>query len=190
MVSVSRQEWQTIRAAHLVKRGGVVAYPTEAVWGLGCDPLNRYAVEQLLSLKQRPVDKGLILVSGNPEHFRDLLDPLPKDAQSRFYAPVDIPTTWLVPDIRGQVPEWVKGQYNSVACRLSVHPLIRGFCGKLGSAIISTSANPAGKAPATNPLRLRQYFGEQLDYILPGPLGKFRRPSVIRDLETDRVIRA
>ena len=58
---------QLNQAVTALKQGGILAYPTEAVWGLGCDPFNQQAVLKLLALKQRPMDKGLILIAANVE---------------------------------------------------------------------------------------------------------------------------
>ncbi len=174
----------------MIVQGGVVAYPTETVWGLGCDPYSEQAVHQILELKSRPVEKGLILISGSAEHFDSLLSPLDSELRERFLQPTDVPTTWLVPDIRDQIPRWVKGQHNSVALRVSQHSVVQGICSRLGHAIVSTSANPAGLVPAKTLLDLRRYFNARLDAVIPGSLGGFNKPSMIKDLESGQIIRS
>ncbi|TNC81430.1 MAG: tRNA threonylcarbamoyladenosine biosynthesis protein RimN [Oleiphilus sp.] len=185
--------WQISLAASLIRTGGVIAYPTESVWGLGCDPGNAQAVERLLNLKDRPVSKGLILVSGNPAHFDPLLCHLDRELQARFLAPTKRPTTWLVPDPEGRVPAWIKGEHPMVAVRVSAHPVVSALTQKLGTALVSTSANPAGRPTADSLLALRRYFGpcgpKGLDYILPGKVAQGAQASMIKHLLTGDIIR-
>jgi L-threonylcarbamoyladenylate synthase len=180
-------KWQVQRAARMVSQGGVIAYPTEAVWGLGCDPWDVLAVERLLTLKDRPVHKGLILVAGAMEQFDFLLDDLPDIWQQRLASTWPGPITWLVPH-QGRLPQWISGQHDSVALRVSDHPLICALTALTGP-LVSTSANPAGRPSARSRLRVQQYFGDSLDGVLGGALGGRRNPSLIRDLRTGDVVR-
>lgn len=182
--------WQVKYAAEVVRSGGLVAHPTEAVWGLACDPFNEQAVSRLLALKKRPVDKGVILVSGCIEHFYPLLNALPEELQRRFMLEAECPTTWLVPDIYNIVPPLIKGRFSSVALRLSRHPLTVALSQQLDSPLVSTSANPAGKPPAKDLRQARRYFYKGVDYLLGGKLGGYSKPSVIRDLVTGDALRS
>lgn len=175
--------------AQRLREGGVIAYPTEAVWGLGCDPANRRAVERLLALKARPMAKGLILVSGRPEDFRPWLDALPEEARQRVEASWPGPHTWLLPDPQA-LPVWVKGEHDKVALRLSAHPVVQALCRHFGGPIISTSANPAAQPPARSREAVLSYFGDALDGIAPGELGGLAQPTPIRDALTGEIIRA
>lgn len=179
--------WQVKRIAQIVRQGGVIAYPTEAVWGLGCDPWNGDAVERLLALKDRPLHKGLILVADNIRQFDFLLEDLPERWVDRLASTWPGPNTWLVPH-QERLPAWITGQHNSVALRVSDHPLVRDLCALTGP-LVSTSANPAGRPSARSRLRVEQYFHDQLDGVLGGALGGRRNPSLIRDLQTGDVIR-
>ena len=179
--------WQIQRTARVVFDGGVIAYPTEAVWGLGCDPWNEAAVDRLLALKNRPVHKGLILVAAEIEQFDFLLDDLPDIWQERLAASWPGPNTWLVPH-QDRLPEWVTGAHDSVALRVSDHPQVRALC-RLTGPLISTSANPAGRPAARSRLRVEQYFPGELDKVLGGALGGRKNPSLIRDLRTGDVVR-
>lgn len=179
--------WQVKRIAQIVRQGGVVAYPTEAVWGLGCDPWNGDAVERLLALKDRPLHKGLILVADNIRQFDFLLEDLPERWVDRLASTWPGPNTWLVPH-QDRLPAWITGQHNSVALRVSDHPLVRDLCALTGP-LVSTSANPAGRPSARSRLRVEQYFHDQLDGVLGGALGGRRNPSLIRDLQTGDVVR-
>ncbi|QKE65128.1 Sua5/YciO/YrdC/YwlC family protein [Aquipseudomonas campi] len=179
--------WRVQRMARIVREGGVIAYPTEAVWGLGCDPWNEMAVDRLLALKDRPVHKGLILVADNIRQFDFLLDDLPERWVDRLASTWPGPNTWLVPH-QGLLPEWISGQHDTVALRVSDHPLVRDLCALTGP-LVSTSANPAGRPSARSRLRVEQYFHQQLDGVLGGALGGRRNPSLIRDLRSGDVVR-
>lgn len=181
--------WRIRYAAHVIRQGGVIAHPTEAVWGLACDPFNPQAVATILKLKKRPASKGLILISGVSEHFDPLLAPMSETLQDRFYASQNHPSTWLVPDVEHKVPRSVKGDHDTVALRVVEHQELTDLTRLLGHPIVSSSANPAGMEPARSTLRVRQYFSNQLDYILPAELGGFTRPSIIRDLQSAETVR-
>ena len=179
--------WQVQRVARVVRQGGVIAYPTEAVWGLGCDPWDELAVGRLLALKDRPVHKGLILVADSIQQFDFLLADLPERWIDRLASNWPGPNTWLVPH-QECLPVWITGQHDSVALRVSDHPRVRDLCALTGP-LVSTSANPAGRPAARSRLRVEQYFHGQLDVVLGGALGGRRNPSLIRDLRTGDVIR-
>jgi L-threonylcarbamoyladenylate synthase len=119
--------WQIQQAAQVVRNSGVIAYPTEAVWGLGCDPWNDEAVEQLLAMKARPVHKGLILVAANSERFDFLLEDLPEIWLARLGGSWPGPNSWLMPH-QNRLPEWIGGQSSSVALRVSDHAQVRARC--------------------------------------------------------------
>jgi L-threonylcarbamoyladenylate synthase len=179
--------WRLQQVTRCLDQGGVIACPTEAVWGLSCDPWSADAVNRLLALKQRPVEKGLILVAADISQFADLLDDLPEDWQERLSASWPGPNTWLVPH-QDRLPAWVTGRHASVALRVTDHPLMQQLCA-LNGPLVSTSANPSGRPAARSRLRVQQYFGERLDDVLAGPLGGRRSPSTIRDLATGTVLR-
>ncbi|MBE7374010.1 L-threonylcarbamoyladenylate synthase [Pseudomonas lopnurensis] len=179
--------WRVQQVARVVRAGGVIAYPTEAVWGLGCDPWEEEAVLRLLALKERPVEKGLILVADRIEQFDFLLDDLPERWLDRLASSWPGPNTWLVPH-RDRLPEWISGRHDSVALRVTDHPLVARLCALTGP-LVSTSANPAGRPAARSRLRVEQYFPQQLDAVFNGPLGGRRNPSTIRDLRSGEIIR-
>lgn len=187
MVSVFN--WRANYAAHVLRQDGVIAHPTEAVWGLACDPFSETAVQCLLDLKGRPREKGLILISSDPAHFASLLAPLSPELQERFGAKQARPTTWIVPDIRHQIPQWLRGKHQGVAVRVSQHPVVHALTSRFRGPIVSTSANPAGRSPAMNLGDIRHYFSGRIDYIVNGRLGEASRPSQIIDLESGRVLR-
>lgn len=178
------------KALEVLNNGGVIAYPTESVWGLGCDPFNPLAVERILRLKQRGVDKGLIVVAANMEQVAALVQPLSGEQKSLLNASWPGPTTWLLPDPDQCFPGWIRGSFSSVAVRVSAHPLVRQLCSAYGGPLVSTSANPSTMAPARSRLRVVRWFGRYVDYVLPGRLGGNDKPSTIRDLQSGKVLRS
>lgn len=178
------------QAAAALRQGKVIAYPTEAVWGLGCDPFNADAVKTLLRLKRRAVEKGLILVAASFEQLQPLLaDSLTPEQLGRLQAPVERPTTWLVPFNPDKLPTWISGEHNTVAVRISAHPGVKALCEAAGMPLVSTSANPQGCQPAKHDFQVRRYFHDQVA-ICRGQLGQATQPSTIIDLQTGAIIRA
>lgn len=169
--------------------GGVIAYPTEAVWGLGCDPFNRHAVERVLTLKQRQPEKGLILVAADTAQIHWLVDDLPENLRVTLEASWPGHITWLIPH-RGRVPGVVSGSHDTIAVRVSTHPVVRALCQLFGGPIVSTSANPQGLPPARNGTDARRYFKGCELMFSAGTVGNNRSPSVIRDLISGRTLRA
>ncbi len=178
-------------AAKVMHYGGVIAYPTEAVWGLGCDPFNQNAVENILSLKKRSIDKGLILLASRMSQLDFVLGTLSTKQLHQLESRWPGPVTWIVPT-NPEVPLWVSGQHAGVAVRVSAHPYVRALCDKYGGAIISTSANPQGNQAAKTAWQVRRYFGGSplLNYISSGCVGKRSRPSEIIDLSSNAIIRS
>ena len=181
-------------AAACLQQGQVLAYPTEAVWGLGCDPYNQQAFLEILRLKQRPIEKGVILLAGHLSQVEHLLQDLNPEMRDRVIAswtntyPTDRATTWLLPSTAA-IPEWIIGQHPKVEVRVTNHPLCMALCHAFDGFIVSTSANPAGLAPARSLQETTQYFHQQLHY-LNGDLGLSQQPSRILDAESGAVIRA
>lgn len=182
---------QNVRTAvEVLHTGGVIAYPTEAVWGLGCDPFDPLAVEKILRLKQRPMEKGLIVVAANIEQVAQLVAPLSEAEKQLLIDSWPGPTTWLLPDPDQCFPPWIRGSFASVAVRVSAHPLVRRLCLAYGGPLVSTSANPASLPPARSRVRVMSWFGRQVDYVVSGRLGSNAKPSVIRDLRSGSTIRS
>ena len=176
-------------AARVLRAGGVIAYPTEGVWGLGCDPFDPLAVARLFNLKQRDPAKGVILVAASIEQLAPFLAGLSDAERGQLRASWPGPATWLVPHA-DSLPAWITGGSARVALRVSAHPLVAALSREFGGPLVSTSANPSGRRPALNALQVRHYFRDQLDYLLPGRLGGQRGPTPIRDLRSGRVLRA
>lgn len=177
-------------AAACLRGGGVIAYPTEGVWGLGCDPLDEAAVLRLLALKQRAVDKGVILVGASAAQFDDLADwdALAPARVAEIRASWPGPHSWIVP-ASARVPRWITGAHDGVALRASAHPVVAALCNAFGGPIVSTSANTAG-APAPRAFDgLEATIRDAVDGCVEGETGGRDRPSDIRDARSGAVLR-
>ena len=176
------------RAARVVRTGGVIAYPTEAVFGLGCLPRNRAAVMRVLAIKRRSWRKGLILIGATLAQLERFIVLPPEPRRSEILASWPGPVTWVL-DARRGTPRWISGGRNSVAVRVTAHPLARQLCASIGQALVSTSANVSRRPPHRKLLSLRYELGRAVDYVLAGELGGLGQPTVIRDGRTGSVLR-
>jgi L-threonylcarbamoyladenylate synthase len=174
------------KAAKVLLGGGVIAYPTEGVYGLGCLPQDIDAVERLLAIKQRDASKGLILIAASPSQFEGWID-LPKTVRLPDPDPRR-PITWIVPAGTRVAPA-VRGNNAGIAVRITTNPIARSICTAVGSPIVSTSANLSGRPVAANQYTLRRQFGDRVDYVVPGCCGPSSGPSEIRDLQSGAILR-
>ena len=176
------------RAARIVRGGGVIAYPTEAVFGLGCLPRDRRAVMRVLAIKRRSWRKGLILIAAEPAQLERYVVLPAEPRRDEILASWPGPHTWVL-DARPEAPGWITGGSASVAVRVTAHPVAAELCRAVGDALVSTSANVRRRPPHRQLLKLRRDLGAQVDYVLAGPLGGLAAPTAIRDGRTGRVLR-
>jgi L-threonylcarbamoyladenylate synthase len=179
--------WHIREAVRQLTAGGIVAYPTETVYGLGCDPLNGPAVLHLLSLKKRDVKQGVILVASEFSQLEPLLQPIKSAVKKRVCSTLATPVTWVLPCLP-EIPVWLRGSHDSLAIRVTSHPIAADLCTAWDGPLVSTSANIHGRPPTTSPLQVRKAFNGQLDCILHGPRGS-STASEIRDGLTGTVLR-
>lgn len=172
----------------LLRSGAVIAYPTEAVYGLGCDPLNRDAVLRLLAIKRRPIDKGVILIASRIEQLTPYIETPSPEIRGQLDETWPGPVTWLLP-CRYGTPAWLRGRHDTIAVRVTAHRLAAAICDAFGGAIVSTSANASGHPPARNALQARLRC-PGVDHVVNGQTGGRRRPSEIRDARSTEVVRA
>lgn len=172
----------------VLNAGGIIAYPTEAVFGLGCDPDNPLALQQLLALKQRSADKGLILLAADFVQLEPYLLPLEPEVQARVLPTWPGPVTWVLP-ARPHVSTGLRGSHAFLAVRVTAHPWCREFCLKWGRPIVSTSANRSGELPARSVAEVRQQFGDALAAVVDAPLGNQAQPTTIRHGLSGEVLR-
>jgi L-threonylcarbamoyladenylate synthase len=165
----------------------VIAYPTEAVFGLGCDPWNGAAVCRILKLKRRSMAKGLIVIAADLAQLEAFVYFPSPAIQERVCSTWPGPVTWVLP-ARAGVPKWLSGDYTSLAVRVTAHPIASALCAEAG-ALVSTSANPSGCTPARCAQEVRAYFKDALDYIVLGEVGREGRPTEIRDAITGKILR-
>jgi len=177
------------QAARVVRRGGVIAYPTEAVYGIGCLPRERAAVVRVLAIKRRSWRKGLILIAANVEQLLPYVTLPPEPRRSEVLATWPGPHTWVLDALPG-APRWITGGRPSVAVRVTAHPIAAELCLAAGEALVSTSANRSRRPPHRRLLQLRRDLGHRIDYVLAGPLGGLPAPTVIRDGRSGTVLRA
>ena len=180
-----------VQAVHVLQKGGVIAYPTEAVYGLGCDPNNLSAVKKILELKQRKKDKGLILVGASFDQFKNFIQPLEKKIEKKLLESWKDPSaaiTWIVP-VNKNISEYIRGTFDTLAIRVSHHPVVKELCEKFSGAIVSTSANIATQEAARTAKEVKQIFADKIDFIIEGETNLNAQPSEIRNALTDEVIR-
>jgi L-threonylcarbamoyladenylate synthase len=176
------------QAARILVAGGVVAYPTEAVYGIGCLPDLESALERILAIKQRDARKGLIVVAASPGQLEPLAELPDGEIGAAIRAGWPGPRTWVVPARPGVSPLLTGGRA-TLAVRVSDHPVVRQLCRRTGSALVSTSANLSGRRPARSALAARRALGNAVDYVLAGALGDAARPTEIRDAATGAILR-
>lgn len=177
------------RALQVLRRGGVLAYPTEGCYGLGCNPRNTRAVQRILRIKQRSWRQGLILIGAHWRHIAPWIDGADQQAIARARETWPGPFTWLLP-VRPAVSRWVRGEHDTIAVRVTAHPVAAALCRRFNSAIVSTSANVHGRRPAASAAQARWQLGSRVDFVLEGRLGGSGGPTEIRDARTGRVVRA
>ncbi len=188
-MTVSANTLRIHLAANQLHGGAVLACPTEAIWGLSCDPFNAAAVARLLQIKRRPVEKGLIIVAASEDQLADLLATLPAAQQATLAASWPGPHTWLL-DNHGVFPAWITGASTKVAVRVTAHPVLQAVCRAFGGPLVSTSANLAGHPPARSAVMVRARLGDRIDGVIAGETGGARKPTVIRDLASGEVRRS
>lgn len=175
------------KTVKILQEGGVIAYPTEGVFGFGCDPFNETAVTRLLKIKQRDVKKGLILIAANWDQVKTLIKidlakyKLLKQNNKK-------PITWVFPATK-KAPAWITGEFNTVAIRVTLHPIAKELCQRFGGPIVSTSANLIGKKPLRDAKQVAKQFLSEVDLIISEKVGALKKPTEIRDITTGKVIR-
>ncbi|PJK14281.1 tRNA threonylcarbamoyladenosine biosynthesis protein RimN [Lysobacteraceae bacterium NML07-0707] len=180
----------TQQAARILADGGLLLYPTEAVWGLGCDPRNQAAVQRLLRIKQRPLDKGLILVAADEAQLAPFIDMQRLEPAQQAAVRESWPGahTWIVP-ASATAPDWIRGAHSGIAVRVCAHPEVIALCRAFGGAVVSTSANFSGQAAPTSRTAIDPALIAAVDALLAGETGGHPNPSTIRDAISGQTLR-
>lgn len=183
------QESSLANVLNALKNEKVVAYPTEAVFGLGCDPDSELAVHALLDLKQRQWEKGLILIAANYEQLLPYVDDakLSGERREEVFSYWPGPVTWVMP-AKATTPQWLRGRFSTIAVRVSDHPVVQNLCLQFGKPLVSTSANLSGLEPCRTAQEVRLQFGDAFP-VVDAEVGGRLNPSEIRDSLTGELFR-
>jgi L-threonylcarbamoyladenylate synthase len=176
-------------AAAVLRRGGVLAYPTEGVYGLGCDPDDRLAFDRIFALKRRPPEQGVLLIAADFAQVEDWIGDASDAALARARASWPGAHTFIFPR-SSRVPDWITGGHAGIALRVTAHAPSAALCRAFGGPIVSTSANRHGEPPARSAQEAAILFGDELDGVLDAPLGGLDRPTPITDAVSGAIIRA
>lgn len=175
-------------AIDTLRHGGVIAYPTESVYGLGCNPFDQAAVERILAIKRRHQNKGLVLIASQFKQIEPLMAPIDEAVLNKVQASWPGPINWLLPASQ-HVPVWIKGEHDSVALRVTAHPLANRLCELLGQPLVSTSANRQGEPSMMSAQEVNEAFGDEVDAVIDAPLGGAARACTIIDALSGVIIR-
>ncbi len=179
--------WKIRQAVLALNQGQVIAYPTEAVYGLGCDPWHEHAVYSVLDIKDRSWQKGLILVAADLNQLDDFIEPIDSGLALEITNSWPGPTTWVLPAKKG-VPEYLRGDHSTIAVRITAHKKTAELCRQFGGAIVSTSANKTGRRSAKSSRQVRWNLPE-ISMVLSGQCGDADKPTQIRDGQTGAILR-
>jgi L-threonylcarbamoyladenylate synthase len=179
---------QTENAISTIRSGGIIAYPTESVYGLGCDPFNREAVVKILQLKGRLQEKGLIIIASHVQQILPLIQPINPNDLARALKTWPGHQTWVFPK-SSLVPSWISGKFDTIAVRVSAHPVVKALCDNLNIPLVSTSANSANQAVLSSIKDIEMQFGDKIDAFINAPLGKHSKPSKITVAHTLKQLR-
>ncbi len=184
-MSIAQQVEQGVNA---IKSGGVIAYPTESVYGLGCNPFNQEAVMKILQLKGRLQEKGLIIIASHVQQILPLIKPIAPNDLARALKTWPGHQTWIFPK-SPLVPPWISGAFDTIAVRVSAHPIVKKLCDSLNIPLVSTSANHANQEVLPSIKDIKMQFGDKIDAFINAPLGKHSKPSKITVAHTLKQLR-
>ena len=184
-------------AAQLVRAGGVIAYPTEACFGLGCDPRNRRALRRILRIKRRARAKGMIIIADcaarlapwlslGSRHGDSRIDKFPDEVLASWPGA----NTWLLPAAKcaSRTPRELRGAHDTLAVRVTAHRVAAQLCRLARMPLVSTSANRAGRPMLRSAQSVARAFVDEVDFIVDEPIGRRTAPSIIRAAD-GRIVR-
>ncbi len=154
-------------AGKIIRRGGLVAFPTETVYGLGCDAMNPEAAANVFEAKQRPQFDPLIVHIADREQLGQIATSLPATAQKLMDQFWPGPLTLVLPKQQA-IPDLVTAGLPTVAVRMPNHPIARSLIQEAGTPIAAPSANPFGYVSPTTARHVADGLGNSVDLILDG----------------------
>lgn len=153
-----------IRAAvDVLRRGGLILYPTDTVWGIGCDATNADAVKRVFDLKQRADSKALIILVGSEAALERTVRCVP-DAAWQLIEAADKPVTIVYDQGVGVAPQMLASD-GSLAVRLTREPFSQALCQRFGRPLVSTSANVSGQPTAACYAQISREIIDGVDYV-------------------------
>ena len=159
-------------ASSILKNGGTAIYPTEGIYGIGCDPFNSRSVENIFKAKGRSKNKSFIILGSDIKYFHNIIDKtyfMNESLQSISF------TTWIVPS-NENCPLWLK-KNDTVAIRLTKHETVMLLCEYMNAPIISTSANLSNSQYDGDLKNIEKVLDDKIDCIVKGVLGNEKKPK-------------
>lgn len=188
LIKINAQKPEASGLAHAVavlRRGGVIIYPTDTIYGLGCDITNKKAVERILKLKGRDAKKPMSILCADLKHLSDYAIPT-RSAYRIMKRLLPGPYTVVLFASRA-VPKLLVTKQKTVGIRVPDHAVARALVKALGNPIITTSVNLAGAKPMDDPKKIAHEFGEKVDCIIDA--GRVSgEPSTVLDLTSDEPV--
>jgi L-threonylcarbamoyladenylate synthase len=157
-------------AIQTLKSGGVLLYPSDTIWGLGCDVRNDQAIDKILELKNRPASKGLIVLISKMEQLSEYVEQVPDLAWDLVEFAED-PLTIIYPKGKNVSPSLL-GPDGSIAIRLVKDEFCKGLIYRYQRAIVSTSANLSGEPSPLNFAGIAPSIVDGVDYVLKNSAGE------------------
>lgn len=176
------------QALEVLKKGGVILYPTDTVWGIGCDATNADAVKRIYEIKQREEQKAMLVLLENPSRLESYVSEIPDMAWDLIELS-NKPLTIIYPEAKNIAPNLV-GEDRSIGIRITKEKFTQALCQRFRKPIVSTSANISGEQAAAVFSEISEDIKLAVDYIVKYRQDDSNRPqaSSIIKLEKDNVV--
>ena len=171
-----------------LKAGKVLVHPTESIWGLGCDALNESAIDLIFKLKQRPLNKSLILLAESYFSIKEFVTSLNPDQEKLLNEKWPGPHTFLF-TYNKNLPSHLMNETGKIAIRVSNHLPVKNLLKVYKGFMVSTSANFSGQSNINCPNKILETFANDDIAYYDETLGNQLKPSQIIDLETGIILR-
>lgn len=158
-----KQEDDIKKAIEVMRKGGIILYPTDTVWGIGCDATNAEAVAKVYALKRRDDSKALICLVDSDNRLQRYVRNVP-DVAWQLIEAVEKPTTLILDGAVNLAPNLI-AEDGSIGIRITKEPFSHELCYRFQKAIVSTSANVSGEPAAQNYRDISQEILDGVDYV-------------------------